>query len=147
MDSKSRRIRPEIAEQDRKSYTALTDIKSYSPVNTAYTLEQVTVGLSAMDAAQQTEVNRRTGASAEEDLILKERYYVKPWMKAAATPQAIFTQVYYLRRRSEARAAAVSAEMFKALGRRQYALCWVRHKVTRPYRNLKAWLQKKQFLR
>jgi glycosyltransferase involved in cell wall biosynthesis len=97
--------------------------------------------------AQQTEVNRRTGASAEEDLILKERYYVKPWMKAVATPQAIFTQVYYLRRRSEERAAAVSAEMFKALGRRQYALCWVRHKVTRPLRNLRIWLQKKQVLR
>ena len=97
--------------------------------------------------AQQTEVNRRTGASAEEDLILKERYYVKPWMKAVATPQAIFTQVYYLHRRPGERAAAVCAEMAKALGRRRYALCWLRHKVTRPFRNLKAWLQKKQILR
>jgi glycosyltransferase involved in cell wall biosynthesis len=97
--------------------------------------------------AQQTEVNRRTGASAEEDLILKERYYVKPWMKTVATPQAIFTQVYYLRRRPGERAATVCAEMAKALGRRRYVLCWLRHKVTRPFRNLKAWLQKKQILR
>jgi hypothetical protein len=96
--------------------------------------------------AQQTEVNRRTGASADEDPILKERYCFKPWMKTVATPQAIFTQVYYLRRRPGERAAAVCAQMAKTLGRRRYALCWLRHKVTRPFRNLKAWLQKKQFL-
>ena len=98
-------------------------------------------------AAQQTEVNLRTGASAEEDLILKERYYVKPWMKTAATPQAIFTQVYYLRRRPGERAAAVSAEMYKTLGRRRYAFCWLRHKVTRPFYNLRSWLRKHQVLR
>lgn len=93
---------------------------------------------------QQTEVNRRTGASAEEDLILMERYYARPWMKQVATPQAIFTQAYYLRRRPGPRAAAVCAEMARGLGRRRYALCWLRHKLSRPFQNLKRWLRKRQ---
>lgn len=93
--------------------------------------------------AQQTEVNRRTGVSAEEDLILMERYFAKPWMKTVASPQAIFTQAYYLSRRPGPRAAAVSAEMTRSLGRPRYAFCWLRHKVTRPFDNLNRWLRKR----
>jgi hypothetical protein len=94
-------------------------------------------------AAQQSEVNWRTGASAEEDLTLMERYYAKPWMKDYITSQAIFTRVYYLRKRRSERPKAVAAAMALALSRRTYVFCWLRHKVTRPFSNLRAWLEKR----
>jgi glycosyltransferase involved in cell wall biosynthesis len=97
--------------------------------------------------AQQTAVNRNSGATADEDLTLMERYYTKPWMKDFITPQAIFTQVYYLRKRRKARPAAVAEAMAKDLSAGTYALCWVRHKVTRPFRNLDCWLRKRGILR
>jgi len=93
--------------------------------------------------AQQTEVNRRSGASLEEDLTLMERYYTRPWMKDFITPQAIFTQVYYLRKRRRERPAAVAEAMARDLSPGTYALCWLRHKLTRPFYNLRQWLGKR----
>ena len=75
-----------------------------------------------------------------------ERYYAKPWMKAVASSQSIFTQAYYLRRRSSPRAVAVGEMMAHGLGPRRYALCWVRHKVTRPFDNLWRWTRKQRGL-
>ena len=50
--------------------------------------------------AQLTVVNRHSGASAEEDLLLLERYYTRPWMKdMAARWQMLCTRTYYLRKR------------------------------------------------
>jgi glycosyltransferase involved in cell wall biosynthesis len=97
--------------------------------------------------AQFTEVNRRSGASDDEDLTLMERYYTKPWMRDFITPQAIFTQVYYLRKRGKEKPAAVAAAMARDLSPPTYALCWLRHKVTRPFRNLNSWLWKRGILR
>jgi hypothetical protein len=97
--------------------------------------------------AQLTEINRRSGTSDEEDLLLLERYYTRPWIKDFITPQAIFTQVYYLRKRGKERPAAVAAAMARDLSPRTYAICWVRHKVTRPFRNLNCWLRKRGILR
>jgi len=97
--------------------------------------------------AQLTEVNRLSGASAEEDLTLMERYYTRPWMKDFITPQAIFTQVYYLRKRGKERPAAVATVMARDLNPLTYVLCWVRHKVTRPFNNFRRWLEKRRILR
>jgi hypothetical protein len=96
--------------------------------------------------AQQSEVNRRRGDTAEEDLTLMERYYTRPWMKDFITSQAIFTQVYYLRKRRRERPAAVAAAMARDLSRSAYALCWLRHKLTRPFQNCRRWFEKKGFL-
>ncbi|HWI57800.1 MAG TPA: glycosyltransferase family A protein [Bacillota bacterium] len=93
--------------------------------------------------AQLTETNRRSGLSAEEDLALLEKYYSKPWMKEALTPQAIFTQIYYLRKRSSPRAAALGKKLANTLDRPTYTRCWVRHRLSRPLYNLKRSLQKR----
>jgi glycosyltransferase involved in cell wall biosynthesis len=95
-------------------------------------------------AAQQSEVNWRSGLAAEEDVTLIERYYFKPWMKDFITPQAIFTQVYYLRKRRRERPAALAAAMARDLSRRTYVFCWLRHKLTRPFCNLRLWLEKRR---
>jgi glycosyltransferase involved in cell wall biosynthesis len=87
-------------------------------------------------AAQQTEVNRLRGNCSEEDVLLLERYHDRAWMDEVITPQAVFTQYYYLRRRPGDRARAVSEKLARRLTRRSYAVCWLRHKLTRPLRNL-----------
>ncbi len=93
--------------------------------------------------AQQTEANRRSGHSVDEDLVLLERYCARPWMTSVMTPQARFTRLYYLRSRPGLKAAATRAELAKAMGSRSYAVCWLRHKLTRPYYNLRRSVRKR----
>jgi glycosyltransferase involved in cell wall biosynthesis len=97
--------------------------------------------------AQLTEVNRRSGASANEGLLLVEKYYSRPWMKEAATPRMLFTQMYHLRKRPDERAAALRAEIARTLSWRSYATWWVWHKLTQPFCNFKRWLEKRRILR
>lgn len=93
--------------------------------------------------AQQTEANRRSGDSVDEDLVLLERYCARPWMADVMAPQVRFTRLYYLRSRPGERAAATRAELAKAMGWRSYAVCWLRHKLTRPYYNLRRSVRKR----
>jgi glycosyltransferase involved in cell wall biosynthesis len=98
--------------------------------------------------AQLTEVNRRSGASTEEDILLLERYYTRPWMKdGAARWQMLCTQAYYLRKRRGERAAALRADIARTLSRRAYATWWVWHKLTQPFNNFRRWLEKRRILR
>jgi glycosyltransferase involved in cell wall biosynthesis len=96
--------------------------------------------------AQLTEINRRSGASANEGIILVEKYYRRPWMKEAATPKMLFTQMYYLRKRPGERAAVLRAEIARTLSWRSYATWWVWHKLTQPFCNFKRWLVKRRIL-
>ena len=97
--------------------------------------------------AQLTEVNRRSGASAEEDLLLLERYYTRPWMKDGVARRQMCTQAYYLRKRPGERAAKLRADIALTLSRRAYATWWVWHKLTQPFSNLRRWLEKRRILR
>jgi len=97
--------------------------------------------------AQLTVVNRRSGATDEEDLTIMERYYTKPWMKDFITPQTIFTLAYYLRKRRKKRPSAVATVIARDLRPQTYVLCWVRHRITRPFSNLNSWLWKRSILR
>jgi glycosyltransferase involved in cell wall biosynthesis len=97
--------------------------------------------------AQLTEVNRCSGVSAEEDLLLLERYYTRPWMKDGAARRQLCTQAYYLRKRPGERAAALRADIARTLSRRAYATWWVWHKLTQPFSNFRRWLEKRRILR
>ncbi len=97
--------------------------------------------------AQQSEVNWRTGAAADEQLWLVQRYFYRPWMKDVATPRMLFQQMYDLRKGYGDRAAPLLSDMRKSLPGSQYAACWLRYKVTRPFRNLRHWLEKQELLR
>ena len=93
--------------------------------------------------AQLSKVNWRSGASANEGLFLVEKYYRRPWMKAAATPKMLFTQTYYLRKHHGEKAAPLLAEIARTLSRRAYATWWVWHKLTHPFSNFRRWLEKR----
>jgi glycosyltransferase involved in cell wall biosynthesis len=92
--------------------------------------------------AQQTQVNRRAGTSMDEDLILLERYYARPWFNEVMSPQARFRQLYNLRDRRGPQAAATRAQLSKAMGW-SYAIRWLWHKLTRPLYNLRRSVQKR----
>jgi glycosyltransferase involved in cell wall biosynthesis len=94
--------------------------------------------------AQQTEVNSRAGTGLGEGLRLAEEYCRKPWMKHVATSRMLFSQIYYLRKHYGQEAAPLVAELGKALNRRAYVACWIRHRLTRPFRSLQHWLGKRE---
>ncbi len=87
--------------------------------------------------AQQTEINARTGASADEQMILFERTVCKSWMVHRVSARAMFVQIYYLRKDYGERAKPICEEMIRRLGRGTYAWQWLIHKITRPFRNLR----------
>ena len=93
--------------------------------------------------AQLSAANQRTSALDDENLALLERYLREPWMKQAITRQAVFTSLYYLRKRSGLRAAAMREDIAGRFGARSYPLYWIKHKVTRPFRNLSRWLARR----
>lgn len=93
-------------------------------------------------SAQQTEINRRTGACAGEHLLLIEKHYPQSWLSEMATRQMLFTQVYYLRKHYGRRADSLVAEMMAKLGRNWYAVLWLKHRTIRPLVKLKTRAQK-----
>lgn len=93
--------------------------------------------------AQLSEVNWRERTCADEGLRLSEQYLFKPWMKDAATPQMLFNQAYYLRKYYGEKAMPVVARLRERLGSRAYAALWVRHRLTKPFRNFRDWLGKR----
>jgi len=86
--------------------------------------------------AQQTVANRRSGASAEEGLLLAERIYSRPWMKEIRSPRPIFALLYGLRKFDD-RAKPLRARMKKQISAAAYAACWLRHKIMRPFQQLR----------
>ena len=97
----------------------------------------------AQQTEVQSEVNRRAGTCLKDGLFLASEYHAKPWMKEAATSQMLFAQMHYLRKHYGAAAAPLVAEMGKTLNRRAYAACWLRHRLSRPFRNFGNWLAKR----
>jgi glycosyltransferase involved in cell wall biosynthesis len=87
--------------------------------------------------AQQTEINARNGAGADEQMILFEKTVCKTWMVHRVSPRAMFVQIYYLRKDYGDRAKPICAEMIRRLGKITYAKQWVIHKITRPFWNLR----------
>jgi glycosyltransferase involved in cell wall biosynthesis len=87
--------------------------------------------------AQQTQVNARTGAAADEQMVLFERTVCKSWMVHRVSARAMFVQIYYLRKDYGDRAKPICDEMIRRLGFGTYAKQWVIHKITRPFLNLR----------
>jgi glycosyltransferase involved in cell wall biosynthesis len=95
---------------------------------------------------QQTEANRRQQIGRKEHILLFKDYfdYYVPkdaWLPAAER-KYLFTRIFYTRkRRSEAvEAVLVEQKLMSKLGRKWYILYWFRHRITRPFGNLRrAW--------
>jgi glycosyltransferase involved in cell wall biosynthesis len=86
--------------------------------------------------AQQTLVNKTSGVSKNEQLMLAEIYFRRPWMTSVASAYAIFLQARQLRRFYGQDAAPLLEDMVRAVGPARYAACWLYYKVQRPFENL-----------
>jgi glycosyltransferase involved in cell wall biosynthesis len=96
--------------------------------------------------AQLSEVNRRTGASAGEELLLVEKCYGRPWFRRlvatdSATRWKLCRQLYYLRK-DHGPDAPLAAAISGPIGRRTYFLWWLWHRLSRPVSNLRRHLEK-----
>ncbi len=93
-------------------------------------------------AAQETEMNRSTKLGEKEHLMLLEEYLQKPLLRSAKARSAIFNNLYRSRIKRNAPPGLETA-MLEALGKQWYPVYWLRHKIIRPFNNLKQSLQKR----
>jgi glycosyltransferase involved in cell wall biosynthesis len=87
---------------------------------------------------QATALNRRSGASTDEHLMLLTDYYCKPWLGEYASRRMWFKQIYYLRKLYGPRAQPLTVDMMATLKPFWYRLYWLEHKLLRPLGKLMA---------
>src|SRR5579859_2767669 len=87
-------------------------------------------------ATQQTAKHQKTGSSNHERLQFSEMFFAKPWIQKAITPQALFSQIYYLRKEYGAKADNVVRPLRSQLPPGSYAWHWLRHRVNHPIQKL-----------
>jgi glycosyltransferase involved in cell wall biosynthesis len=85
---------------------------------------------------QATALNRRSGAGADEHLMLLTDYHCKPWLGEYASRRMWFKQIYYLRKIYGPRAQPLTADMLAVLKPFWYGLYWLEHKILRPFGKL-----------
>ena len=85
---------------------------------------------------QQTARTRTSGIIDQEQLLLINTYYAKPWFREAATGRLLFSQIYHLRKRYGRAADSLTTRMMNDLSPGRYALLWLKHKATSPWRRL-----------
>jgi len=91
---------------------------------------------------QQSAVHWRSGVGGKDNPLLAQEYYAKPWLREMATPKMLFTQIYYLNKHYGERAKPLTTEMKTALGGFGYSVFWLRHRVSKPLKDLKRWFDK-----
>jgi hypothetical protein len=92
---------------------------------------------------QQTALNRQSGAHVQDELMLAQHWLSRPWLHQLAGRRVLFKQIYNLRKHHGKRAEPFIRDIMASLTVKWYALYWVEHKISAPFRNLSRWLQKK----
>jgi glycosyltransferase involved in cell wall biosynthesis len=87
-------------------------------------------------AAQQSEINRQSGVASVENLALFEHWFERLGLEESAWRQALFAQIYELRKNCGAEAESSIKGMIRLLGRDWYALLWCKRKVMRPFQKI-----------
>jgi len=85
---------------------------------------------------QNHQTARAQNVADREALVLMEIYYEKNWLRAAATGRLLFSQIYYLRKKYGMSAADLTRKMMTQLSARRYAWQWLKHKSSKPFRQL-----------
>jgi len=85
---------------------------------------------------QQTARARTSGILDQEQLLLVNTYYAKPWFRKAATARLLFSQIYHLRKKYGGTADLLTASMMTDLSPGRYFMLWLKHKITSPFRKL-----------
>jgi glycosyltransferase involved in cell wall biosynthesis len=95
-----------------------------------------TLGTWRVHETQQTAKHQKTGAAEHEHLAFVETYYAKPWLKKAATPRLLFTQIYHLKKQYGRQAAHLTSEMMAQLSPKHFVREWLKYKVSRPIQKM-----------
>ena len=95
--------------------------------------------------AQQTAANIRSGVAAKEHLLLAQQYVDRPWLRKLVPPELIFQEAYNFRKGRRPNGGPLLALIAKnhPLYSRQYAIYWLKYKVSRPFHNLSRSLDKR----
>jgi glycosyltransferase involved in cell wall biosynthesis len=83
---------------------------------------------------QQTARTRTSGILDQEQLLLINTCYTKPWFREAATARLLFSQIYHLRKKYGRMADFLTSSMMTDLSPGHYAMLWLKHKTTSPLR-------------
>jgi glycosyltransferase involved in cell wall biosynthesis len=86
--------------------------------------------------AQQSEINRHSGVASMENLALFKHRFEQLGLQESKWQQALFAQIYDLRKNCGAEAESSVKEMMCALGRDRYAFLWCKRKTMRPFQKL-----------
>ena len=86
--------------------------------------------------AQQSEINRHSGVASVENLALFKHWFERLGLREPMWRQALFAQIYDLRKNWGAEAESSIKEMMCALGRDRYAFLWCKRKTMRPFQKL-----------
>lgn len=87
--------------------------------------------------SQQTAKHHKTGKAEHEHLVFVEIYYAKSWLKEAATPRLLFTQIYQLRKKYGREADPVTSAMMAQLSPARFAGEWLKYKISRPIQKMR----------
>jgi len=94
-------------------------------------------------AAQQTAVNRQSGAHIQDELMLAQHWLSRPWLRKTAGRRVLFKQIYNLRKHHGARARPFTTDILNSLTVKWYVFYWLEHKISSPFRNLNRSLGKR----
>jgi glycosyltransferase involved in cell wall biosynthesis len=86
--------------------------------------------------AQQSEIHRQSGVAAVESLALFKHRFEQLGLQESKWQQALFAQIYDLRKNCGAEAESSVKGMMCALGRDRYAFLWCKRKIMRPFQKL-----------
>ncbi|MFN7140763.1 MAG: glycosyltransferase family 2 protein [Limisphaerales bacterium] len=92
--------------------------------------------------AQETEMNRATKLGEKEHLLLLEDYLQKPLLRSPKGRSTIFNNLYRIRIKRNSPPGLEEA-LLNTIGQRWYQIYWLRHKMIRPFKNLRQSVQKR----
>ena len=94
-------------------------------------------------AKQQSALNVKSGAHVQDELILAQYWFSRPWLRGFTCGKVQFQQVYALEKRYGERARPFTEKIRAALKPGGYMFYWLEYKITRPLNKLNRWLQKR----
>lgn len=95
-------------------------------------------------AEQQTAMNVKSGAHVQDELMLARYWLFRPWLKGMAEyHRFLFTQIYNARKHHRKQTRELTDDLMAMLTRKYYALYWIGHKVSKPFKNLNRWIRRR----
>ncbi|MGA2802036.1 MAG: glycosyltransferase family 2 protein [Verrucomicrobiota bacterium] len=91
-------------------------------------------------AAQQSKINCQSGVASVESLALFKHWFERLGLQESMWRQALFAQIYELRKNYGTEAENSIKGMMHALGWDRYVLLWCKRKIIRPFQNVHRYL-------